>query len=282
MEGLQSRNEQVQRDNQSLRKENDTQAVILDILTNNGHDQEIIKRLRGGDTREEVADWLLRQPSLAKHLESIPMAQRHLDSVMAIVEQRDQGQSMDATKSMPNISTREYHQPHDQGKTVNSHHVNHWTDVTDNEDLVQHLLRLYFTWVHPVHMLFSEPDFMHSYTSEEHNYCSSPLVNVICGMACHLLVDFKPAEDNRQRSAMQLRDEFIDEAKHLLDPSVSTHMTSIQTLAVLYLADLSNGRARNATAYLRSAADSLRSHLWGQQSDAVTELSLWGIQTLNT
>lgn len=39
-----------------------------------------------------------------------------------------------------------------------------WTRATHDPDLVHHLLELYFTWVHPIHMLLSEPHFRTSST----------------------------------------------------------------------------------------------------------------------
>jgi hypothetical protein len=59
-------------------------------------------------------------------------------------------------------------------------------------------------------------------------------------------------------------------------------MTSIQSFAIMYLVELSSGKARSAVGYLRSAVENLKASSGPQQSDEAKETTFWGIQTLNT
>jgi hypothetical protein len=80
----------------------------------------------------------------------------------------------------------------DQGmKSISSFQ---WTSVTSDPALLDHLFQLYFSWVHPVHTLFSEGHFVDSYRRQSNQYCSSILVNSMCAMACHLCTNPEAAE----------------------------------------------------------------------------------------
>ncbi len=129
-------------------------------------------------------------------------------------------------------------------------------------------------------MLFSESDFKTDYQTHNETHCSSSLVNAICAMACHL-VEGEESE-NKLKDLEILRKGFLNEALAYLNPDNYRHLTSIQTFAIIYLAELSAGRAQSAYAYLRSAIDYLTEATSDQQSSRALELSGWGVQTLNT
>lgn len=157
-----------------------------------------------------------------------------------------------------------------------------WTKVSSSPRLIKHLLELYFTWVHPLHMLFSELDFRQDFRMHRQTYCSSSLVNAICAMSCHLLDSEVGDEAIGHGDASTLREGFMDEARASLTVDNFRQMTSIQTFAIMYLVDLSSGKARSAAGYLRSAVDNLKLNSGNQQSDEAMELSWWAIQSLNT
>ena len=265
---LQEINATLVRDKLSLQQREEVQSVILDILTNNGHDKEIIRRLRSGDSQDSVAQWLLSQPELRRHITTLPQSLQDLVDIVRRVE--DLYNAYDSTFSLAEPSY-------------------YWTHVTRSTALIHHLFKLYFTWVHPVHMLFSEGDFLTSFHDNDTTYCSSALVNAICAMGCHLLDN--PLSDASSRDiatrtayqdAMKLREGFMVEARSHLPPGSYGQMTAIQAFAVMFLVELSSGKARNATGYLRCAADHLRKRDSSDQSDDAVKLSYWGIHTLTT
>ena len=157
-----------------------------------------------------------------------------------------------------------------------------WTSVTKNQAFADHLFGLYFGCVHPHCMLLSETNFLDCYFSGDTTYCSSVLVNSICAMACHLL-DRAPEESPQVTSDYAaLGIAFLVEARAQINPSDKPTVTTLQSFAVMFLVELSSGHARNASTYLRCAADNLQDLEKDGHKDEVFEASRWGIHTLNT
>ena len=252
-------------DNRKLRVETFWQRTILKTIGSNGHDREIITRLRRGDSHQTIAEWLKREnPDFARGLEA-PAVHGRLIDVVKLYEAQCQHED---DFSLQSLSTSEAEIQ--------------WTKVTLSHKLIGHLFGLYFTWVHPVHMLFSEQDFKRDFMGNVQINCSASLVNAICAMGCNLL-EGEDGMDRRNRTdAATLRDGFMNEARATLTPSSYGHMTSIQTLAVMFLVDLSSGKARRAIGYLRSAVDNLKSSNGPQLSGEALEITVWGVQSLNT
>ena len=252
-------------DNRNLREEAAWQRTILQTIGSNGHDREIISRLRRGDTHQSIAEWLHHEnPDFARGLEA-PTTHRRLIDVVKLYEM--QGLQEDGL-SRQSPSPSEADIP--------------WTKVTTSHKLIGHLFDLYFTWLHPVHMLFSELDFKHDFRINLQTNCSASLVNAICAMGCNML-ESEDVGDRRNRiDVATLRDGFMNEARATLTPSSYGYMTSIQALAIMYLVELSSGKARKAIGYLRSAIDNLKTSNGPPLSEEANEITVWGLHTLNT
>lgn len=249
--------------NQILREEREWHRVILETIGSNGHDREIIRRLRAGESHHTIADWLIRENPDFGNPGIEPTPQSRLVDVVNLFE--GQCQEQDGLRLFDPSDSKV-----------------RWTKVSTSQNLISHLLDLYFTWVHPVHMLFSEKDFKKDFMANEENYCSVPLVNAICAMGCNLLEGEHAYEQRSSVDAGTLRDGFMSEARKTLSPGSYHRMTSIQTFAVMYLVEVSSGKARNAVGYLRSAVDSMKISDSPQYFQEVEELTLWGLHTLNT
>ncbi|KAK3171277.1 hypothetical protein OEA41_003361 [Lepraria neglecta] len=268
---LQNRNREIEQSasevdslNRGLREEGAYQRIILQTIGSNGHDREIIKKLRAGESHQSIADWLVhRNPDLGT-LGAESSTHRELVDIVKIFEAQCQGDDgLERFSPETSLELR-------------------WTKVCTSQKLVGHLFDLYFTWVHPVHMLFNEMDFKVEFRHDLDTYCSPSLVNAICAMACHLL-DGENARDRRNVvDSATLRDGFMAEARTTLTPENFHHMTSIQSFAIMYLVELSSGKARSAVGYLRSAVENLKASGGPQQSEGAKEITFWGIQTLNT
>ncbi len=248
--------------NRDLQEASDCQRKILDTIRNNGDDSEILRRLRAGESHQSIAHWLCKQ-QLSTGLSIVPQSQRSLVDVVKNLENHYQGEDGLNRTGIPSEAEIQ------------------WTKVSASQTLVRHLFDLYFTWVHPVHMLFSELDFKHSFQTNDQTYCSSALVNAICAMGCHLLENDGYDAIRKDVDIPTLREGFLKEARENLPPDSYHDMTAIQTFAVMYLVDVSSGKARNATGYLRSAVENLKATDRGNQSAEARELAEWGIQTLN-
>lgn len=265
---LRSINEQVSEDAsdlqqkyQDLQTSQQWQQIILNEIGSNGHDREIIRKLRLGETSEKIARWLSEQDPISRNMHMIPPDEYSLLDIVHAFElhyRMEEGQ-------------------HGQGSdTVDCQ----WTQVSSSLTLLNHLFNLYFTWVHPIHMLFSEIAFKQSFDNSDNTYCSSALVNAVCAMACRLVN--AGDVDEETDDVATLANGFMNQARREVLPAKGMPLTSVQALAVMYLAELSNGKARNAIGYLRTCTEYLKViDLDGQSFDA-REITLCGIQTLNT
>ncbi|KAF2403441.1 hypothetical protein EJ06DRAFT_278042 [Trichodelitschia bisporula] len=158
-----------------------------------------------------------------------------------------------------------------------------WTSVTADEGLVHHLMALYFAWIHPVHMLFSEVHFVRSFRNKDYTYCTPGMVNAMCALGCCLMTD--PTEGGGSGTniqAQKLGERFYQQVK--LDERADEHSTPVFaiTYAILFLVELSMCQARKATSHLRLAVESLRSVDKAEWTEEAFEIVLWGIHTLNT
>lgn len=162
-----------------------------------------------------------------------------------------------------------------------------WTSVTMSSRLVMHLLDLYFAYVHPIHMLFDETGFRRDYQNSCVIHCSRPLLNAVCAMACFI---YEMSEDQQELTPLQkslkiamMGRAFINEAKEtLLNLSHYDDLTTVQTFAVLFLVELSSGRATTAISYLKIALEGLVAVKDSPQTAHAKELSLMGLQVLRT
>lgn len=255
----------LETDNRYLREEGAWQRTILETIGRQDHDREIIDRLRSDETHQSIAQWLQEENPDFERGPEPPITHRRLIDVVKLYEmqcQQDDG--------LPRQS------PIPPGAEIP------WTRVTISHGLISHLFELYFTWVHPVHMLFSELDFKHDFQENVQAHCSASLVNAICAMGCNLL-DSEEIDDRRNRiDAATMRDGFLNEARTSLTPASYGYTTSVQALAVMYLVELSSGRARQAIGYLRSAVDNMKNRHGPLLSDEASDITAWGLYTLNT
>lgn len=266
--GLESRNRVLQENSEWLN-------IILETIRTDGHDKEIVARLRNGDSHQDIADWLVEEVQVQKSISiTSPSSRSSLLQVVSDLEheyQEENGlfRTRRGSSNDPEIM---------------------WTQVSQSHSLIGHLFDLYFTWVHPVHMLFSELDFKHSFRTKEGPYCSPVLVNAICAMACHLMYNegakdagatVEGAESIESQQAVTLREGFLAEARKKMTREVFFELTSIQTLAIMYLVEVSSGKARKAMGYLRSAVENV-SKAKDNHSEESRQITLWGINTLNT
>jgi Fungal specific transcription factor domain. len=67
-----------------------------------------------------------------------------------------------------------------------THAVSRWTEVTDDDSLISHLMTMYFTWHYPFFTTLSKNMFYRDYIrGVSSSYCSALLVNAILALGCH-------------------------------------------------------------------------------------------------
>jgi hypothetical protein len=220
---------------------------ILQALSTDEKVPDILERLKNGETYESIVEWLGR--SSVEDLETLsPRESQH--STFEVSDHEMGGVSLPGR----------------------------WTTVTNDKAVMDHLLQLYFAWIHPVHTLFDEGRFADDYNRQLDNYCSSVLVNSICALACHL----HPAVEGEEIDYEQLGMEFSDAVRTDIDP-VEKSITMIQTFAVMFLVDCARANGLRASSYLRVATSNLRGVVH-QEIDGFADVwknTVRGVRNLN-
>lgn len=206
-------------------------------------EHDILERIKSRESITDIADWL-------ETIESNAASQLSASG----------GSNSETSGDLPNIFA--------------------WTTVTDDDNVIDHLLALYFTWVHPFHHLFNESRFMESMRRESDAHCSQSLFNAICAMACYLhtniesdVIDYK-----------QLGSQFSDWVRNNIN-SEDGSLPNIQAFAVMFLVRCAQGYGFSGSVYLTVASRSIES-LRPSDGDSVNYQQTWsttvkGINSLN-
>ncbi len=252
---LQKKNEHLEEEKDELGEKNEWIEQIMRSLKSDGQGAEIINRLKRGETHQAVAEWLGRPLVGEGRKEALsPTTERNIS---AAIEQYHRG-------------------------LVDNHDPRFWTTVTKDPALIEHLINLYLTWIHPVHMIFDEAHFVESFKSCSDVYCSPSLVNVICAMSCHILHGLWADDDQTRAGIDTMRKSFLLESQALMRTADLTKMSSIQTYAIMFLVELGSGHGLKAASHLRLSAETLVAKQTSEQTLESEEVAAWGILTLHT
>ena len=115
-----------------------------------------------------------------------------------------------------------------------------WFRIPQDADFVEHLLSLYFSWIHPFYTLFSKDHFLKDMARGGTKHCSPLLVNAILALACSYS-DRSAARTDPSRPETA-GDFFFREAVELDRRTDAVSLTSIQAVAVMAIREASAGR----------------------------------------
>lgn len=250
---LKQRIETLEEENRTFEERNDGIKHIIGSLQNDAQGMEIIHRLKRGEEHRDVAEWLGR------------LMKESTTQLSPIAEVR------------VSEATDNYDQDF-----VNSNDRCYWTKATMDPYMIEYLINLYLTWIHPAHMLFDQGKFMAGFRDRTDPHCSSSLVNAICAMSCQLVHDKWSNSEDMQATIRSLRIRFLDEAQSLLKGTDNNELTAIQTYAIIFLVELSCGNGEKASSHLRLAAELLIKKQQAEQFRESEEISFWGLLTLHT
>ena len=214
---LQRKNDDLEEQHTTLAEKHAWAEKIIESFADKELCVELVKRLKIGDSPQSIAEWL------------------------------------SSTSNMDITATVERY----RRDLVKNGDLLFWTDVTPIPTLLEHLITLYLTWIHPFHMLFDEGPFISSFESCSDTYCSAALVNAICAMSCCLLTATPNSDEQTDEFVADLKSKFLKEAKTRLATADPNKMTTIQTYSVIFLFELGSGTGLMATSHLRLASETL-------------------------
>ncbi|KAJ9493182.1 hypothetical protein VN97_g79 [Penicillium thymicola] len=132
-----------------------------------------------------------------------------------------------------------------------THAVSRWTEVTDDDSLIGHLMTMYFTWHYPFFTTLSKNmfyrDYIHGVSS---SYCSALLVNAILALGCHFS-SWQGAFDDPQNLATA-GNHFFREAKRLVlenDEHENAKLCTVQAFALMSVREAGCGREGKGWVY---------------------------------
>lgn len=132
-----------------------------------------------------------------------------------------------------------------------THSVSRWTEVTDDDSLISHLMTMYFTWHYPFFTTLSKNMFYRDYIrGVSSSYCSALLVNAILALGCHFS-SWQGAFDDPQNLATA-GNHFFREAKRLVlenDEHENAKLCTVQAFALMSVREAGCGREGKGWVY---------------------------------
>ncbi|KAF7196608.1 Nitrogen assimilation transcription factor nit-4 [Pseudocercospora fuligena] len=136
--------------------------------------------------------------------------------------------------------------------------ITSWTNVTNDPDLVLHLVNMYFTWHYTFFTCLSKQLFFRDFSlgrppassRRKTHYCTPLLVNAILSLGCHF-TSHAGARENPEDSATA-GDHFFKEAKRLImenDEHEKPRLTTVQALALMSVREAGCGREGRGWVY---------------------------------
>ncbi|KAL4904868.1 hypothetical protein BDW74DRAFT_153666 [Aspergillus multicolor] len=254
------------KDTDTLRTKNSTLLTLIQALLNYEEEDafDLVRQIRSCDNLEDVAQSLINQEKRASGLSNAAASED--DSLT----QADQFESelagkmsnlvLDGSRKFiggtsnliflpPGSELNEFSPGLTTGDPAGS--VTQWTTVTDDQQLISHLLTMYFSWHYPFFTTLSKELFYRDYSrGVPSQYCSSLLVNTMLALGCHFS-SWPGARADPDNSATA-GDHFFKEAKRLIldnDELVNSKLCTVQALALMSVREAGCGREGKGWVY---------------------------------
>ena len=277
----------LKRDIEALKEQNGALGVIVASLRTSS-DQEIadiVQQIRADEDLETIADSLKRNVGFPEQPD-FKSAEGDLSNLIGNPSLDESGvvKHFGLTSNLSLVSEEDHMPQHLQMSEA-------WTSVTRDSSFIGHLMSLYFSWSHPVYVLFSREIFLHDLAKGRKKYCSPLLVNALLAVACAF--SDRPEARTNQHDPRTAGDHFFAEAKRLLQSDDASNLTTVQALALMGLREASCDRDSSGFQYagrcIRMAIE-LGLHLsfgtnntkLGPTELEVRKITFWGCFTYDT
>lgn len=129
--------------------------------------------------------------------------------------------------------------------------VRRWTEVTDDDSLISHLLTMYFTWHYPFFTILAKDVFYRDYIGGVSSpYCSALLVNAMLALGCHFTS--LPGAFSEPQNLATAGNHFFKEAKRLVlenDEHENAKLCTVQAFALMSVREAGCGREGKGWVY---------------------------------
>ncbi|KAJ5764424.1 transcriptional regulator family: Fungal Specific TF [Penicillium manginii] len=129
--------------------------------------------------------------------------------------------------------------------------VRRWTQATEDDSLVSHLLTMYFTWHYPFFTILAKDMFYRDYVRGVSSpYCSALLVNAMLALGCHFTTWRGAFSDPNNLATAG--DHFFKEAKRMVlenDEHENAKLCTVQAFALMSVREAGCGREGKGWVY---------------------------------
>ena len=277
----------LKRDIEALKEQNGALGVIVASLRTSSDAEvaEIIQQIKADEDLETIAESLRRNVTLPEP-SGVKSAEADLSNLMGNPSLDESGvvKHFGHTSNLSLVSEDDHSPLYPQTSEA-------WTTVTRDSSFVEHLMGLYFSWSHPLYVLFSKELFLYDMAKGRSKYCSPLLVNALLAVAC-ALTD-RPEARTNPHDPKTAGDHFFAEAKRILQSNDAPNLTTVQALALMGLREASCSRDSSGFQYagrcIRMAIE-LGLHLsfkadsnkLGPTELEVRKITFWGCFTYDT
>ncbi|KAH1995708.1 hypothetical protein KXV80_006557 [Aspergillus fumigatus] len=247
------------------------QILITDARALLNYDEEdafdLVRQIRSCDSLEDVAESIVSRdkgPTPGEVFPSGDESSTHEDQFVSTLAGRMGELMLDGSRKyiggtsnlifLPSGSDLNEFDSSLKGRPLDRSHeysVSRWTRVTDDEQLISHLMTMYFTWHYPFFTTIPKDLFYRDYVrGVSSQYCSSLLVNAMLALGCHFS-SWKGARADPSNSATA-GDHFFKEAKRLVlenDEHENAKLCTVQALALLSVREAGCGREGKGWVY---------------------------------
>lgn len=299
------------KDTKSLKTRDSTLQVIVQAIISYGEEDvpDLIRKVRACESLDKLAEVIearehgLKEPELElvksnyDTRATTPTFESMLANKMGHLHM-DAGSRryIGATSNSMYLPHKEENEEDNELSLEHSDPITSWTEVTNDPQVVMHILNMYFTWHYSFFTTLSKylffRDFMKGLpkhrTRSKEEYCTPLLVNAMLALGCHFTSHTGARADPEESSTAG--DHFFKETRRLIiaDNSYATpSLATVQALALMSVREAGCGRESEGWVYsgisFRMALDlglnyhsKPQSHPLGEDEEDARKVTFWG------
>lgn len=235
----------LKRDIQSLQQRNEALDVIITSLQSLPEHESIslLHSLRSDANLDTLAASLRTNVKLPENFGHQTLEAEFSEQLSTASSQSRSGNAISSMSREESTDDNQFY----TGAVTPEELPNTWFRMPHDSEFVEHLLNLYFCWIHPFYNFFSRDHFLQDMSRGRTEFCSGMLVNAVLSFACHY--SDRPLARLDPENTATAGDEFFAEAKLLLERVEKPSLTTVQALAIMSIREASHGRDSNGYQY---------------------------------
>lgn len=259
----------------SMKAQSSTLQILIEAILNAAEDEvaDVVRKIRTCDSLDAMAESILKQDYTNEEQdELVATEEEYTTSGVPDEGERDLARKMGELR-LENGSARfiggtshliylgnpleDNEEPEsDSMIPFSDNPLASWTRVTSNNDVIHHLITMYFNWHYPYFTTLSKDLFFRDFGRGKNpnpkgtTYCSSLLVNAMLALGCHFTDH--PAAYGTPGDSRTKGDHFFAEAKRLIienDEYEKPRLVTVQALALMSVREAGCGREAKGWVY---------------------------------